>query len=92
MATTESTQFAGALPPPQGVEPTFENSPSPSQNIIALHTVCLLCVTLAVSTRLYTRFFLVKNVGLDDCMILDPLRACGGADMPVEQYSVPSHM
>ena len=65
-----------AAEPPPGVTPDYDN---PARNgVCRLFVVIPLLMALAtimVALRLYTRKFIVKNVGLDDCMwsMLRPL-------------------
>ncbi|KAF2682316.1 hypothetical protein K458DRAFT_57001 [Lentithecium fluviatile CBS 122367] len=66
-----ATGYLGALPPPPGVEPNFDDPPSQLSANIALHTVCLTAATLAVAIRLYTRTIVTKNkLGIDDFLCL----------------------
>lgn len=45
----------------------FENPETQAASNIALHTVMLFFVTLCVTIRIYTRFFITRQLGLDDC-------------------------
>ncbi|KAL4756285.1 uncharacterized protein BDW70DRAFT_166332 [Aspergillus foveolatus] len=61
----------GALPPPPGVEPNFENPPSQLHGNIALHASFLSVATLAVAMRLFTRLRILRmKLGMDDFFIL----------------------
>jgi hypothetical protein len=55
-----------SLPPPQGVEPNFDNPPS--SNLVAqiLIPILLTLVTLALLLRTYAKFFVMKMVHVDD--------------------------
>ncbi|KAK4212944.1 putative integral membrane protein Pth11-like [Rhypophila decipiens] len=58
---------SGLIPPPPGVTANFVDPPSQLQSNIALHTICLTLVTIAVGMRFYTRLFITKSgLGLDD--------------------------
>ncbi|KAL4995489.1 hypothetical protein BDV10DRAFT_174606 [Aspergillus recurvatus] len=57
----------GALPPPPGVEPNFEDPPSQLHGNIALHASFLSVATLAVAMRLFTRLRILRmKLGTDD--------------------------
>ncbi len=56
-----------ALPPPPGVTPNFVNPESRAGANIALHTTCLTLVTIFFAMRIYTRKFISRWIGWDDC-------------------------
>ncbi|KAL3431445.1 hypothetical protein BDV09DRAFT_198742 [Aspergillus tetrazonus] len=61
----------GALPPPPGVEPNFENPPSQLHGNIALHASFLSVATIVVAMRLFTRLRILRmKLGIDDFFIL----------------------
>ncbi|KAI4284885.1 MAG: hypothetical protein L6R38_001094 [Xanthoria sp. 2 TBL-2021] len=64
MAT--SRRPVGISPPPLGEMANFENPETQAASNIALHTVMLFFVTLCVTIRIYTRFFITRQLGLDD--------------------------
>lgn len=64
------TTIIEAMPPPPGEQANFTNPSNQSRNTIALHTVCLTLVILCVVMRIYTRSFISRQLGLDDCKIL----------------------
>lgn len=53
--------------PPPGILPNFNNPPNLHTSIFAAEAVCLTLTSLAVLIRLYTRHFLLRSVGYDDC-------------------------
>lgn len=61
--------------PPDGVTPDF-NSPNPLGALyIAIATCLLIISTMFVAMRLYTKIFLTRSPGWDDCKMLSRLRA-----------------
>lgn len=56
-----------ALTPPPGVTPNFENPENFFGTIIGTIVVCLTLTTFLAWTRIYTRLFITKSVGWDDC-------------------------
>lgn len=63
-----ASQWAGALPPPPGIEPNFIDPPSQRERNIALHTVLLTLVTIFIVMRVYTRAYITKaGFGIEDC-------------------------
>ena len=79
---SDSTMIIGALPPPPGVVPNFVDPVNHMKNAIALHTIMLSAVTLCISIRVYARYHIQKELGLDDCKSLylqyymSPLMIC----------------
>ena len=55
------------LAPPPGVTPNF-NDPFSLQpyNILTI-AICFALTTPSVAARLYTRYFIIKSVGWEDC-------------------------
>lgn len=88
-----------ALSPPPGVESNFEN-PQSRSSLTVIPSAAIVGITIIlVFTRMYTKVYILKSVGWDDCtsgvllaprplQVTDPLqiRAC------LQQYvrSVPS--
>lgn len=64
---SSSRQPVSLVPPPSGLESNFVNPPTQTAGTIALHTTCLSLATLCVAIRIYTRKFIMHDVGLDDC-------------------------
>lgn len=60
----------GALPPPPGVIPDFENPPSIAVGFQAGFGVCVGVSGLFVVARTYTRLRVMKKWGLEDCEYL----------------------
>ena len=55
------------LKPPAGVVPNFINPDNYQSTIIATLAVCLTVATLVTALRLCSKFFIIKNVALEDC-------------------------
>lgn len=53
--------------PPPGVIPNFVNPESHAYQLTITVAVCLAFVIIAVSMRLYTKQFITKSMGWDDC-------------------------
>lgn len=63
-----SAEIVGAMPPPDGVVPDFSlTRTSVQQKFIVTYAITLGIAILLVLLRLYTRLFLLKSFGLDDC-------------------------
>ncbi|KAI1465637.1 uncharacterized protein F4812DRAFT_104979 [Daldinia caldariorum] len=60
---------SGALQPPEGLEPNFDNPTSDVPGASAVFSVCLVLSTIAVLGRLYTRFFLLKQHYISDYIL-----------------------
>ena len=58
-----------ALKPPPGVIPNFDNPAGVQGEIFATLIVCLVVSTIFVWSRLYTRYFIIKSQGWDDCNV-----------------------
>ena len=57
----------GGLPPPAGVIPNFTNSYSITKVTVAAAIVFLALTTVTTSIRCYTKLFVVRKQGWDDC-------------------------
>lgn len=53
--------------PPNGITPNFVDPPSIGHRQTATNIVVLIVMIVVVLLRLYTRIFIVKSVGYDDC-------------------------
>jgi hypothetical protein len=53
--------------PPAGIEPNFIDPYTRGPAYIAVAVVCMALAFSFVATRLYTRFFVLKNPWWDDC-------------------------
>lgn len=62
----DSRQTVGLTPPPPGLQANFLHPQTAIKSAIALHTICLVFVTLCILIRIYTRHFISHNLGLDD--------------------------
>ena len=60
------------LAPPPGITPNFVNPPSIHLEASITLVICLAITTPLVWLRLYTRLYIMKSRGLDDCK----LRTC----------------
>ena len=58
--------------PPADTKPNFDDPASLDTIIYITKTITLTLTTLAVFIRIYTRRFLLRSVGYDDCMLLYP--------------------
>lgn len=59
--------FPGALPPPPGVIPNLVDPYSRASTVIIVNAVFLTIGTLFLVMRIYTRAFLSRALGADDC-------------------------
>ena len=59
--------IVGGLQPPPGITPNFVNPRSIEGTIAALVVVCVVTTTISTLLRMYTRVFIAKNHGMDDC-------------------------
>ena len=57
----------GALAPPSGVTPNFIDPYSIQNSLIAWSVVCLTLTSLTTAIRLYTKLYIVKAHGWEDC-------------------------
>ena len=64
---SSSGKVVGVAPAPPGHVANFVDPPTKTGGNIALHAVMLFFVTLCVGIRLYTRCFITRQPGLDDC-------------------------
>jgi hypothetical protein len=65
--TAKSEQIIALLPPPPGVTPDFDHPVSIAYRLVITIAICLSASTIAILLRLYTKFFIVHIVGVDDC-------------------------
>ena len=65
-ATVPLTEVPG-LTPPAGVTPNFNDPYSILNSLLAGVILCLTLATISIAIRLYTKLFLLKTHGLDDC-------------------------
>lgn len=56
-----------AATPPNGTIPNFVNPPSIGYQQTMTNIVVLVIMIIVVALRLYTRIFIVKSFGYDDC-------------------------
>ena len=56
------------LEPPTGVLPNFVNPYSYKDYILFTLILCLAMSTVLVAIRMYTRGFIAKSIGLEDCV------------------------
>ncbi|KAI4220652.1 MAG: hypothetical protein L6R36_007465 [Xanthoria steineri] len=66
-----SDRYTTVIPPPSGTQSNFVNPPNQTAAATALHAICILAVTCCVLVRLYTRKFIIHQIGWDDyCCVL----------------------
>ena len=66
-AALENLLNGPAAPPPAGITPNLENPPDQR---VALHIVAILTIsfsTCAVIIRIYTKRFVLRTMGYEDC-------------------------
>jgi len=56
-----------SLRPPPGVIPNFKHPPSLADALIAVDVVFLALMLVAVGVRVYTKGFILRSLGWDDC-------------------------
>ena len=56
-------RIVGTLPPPPGQTANFVNPENHDAETIALHSVCLVLITLFVGMRVYVRAFVLRQFG-----------------------------
>lgn len=56
-----------ALAPPAGVVPNLANPENQNVTIYAVLTISLFVTTLAVMTRIYTKAYVIRKIGWEDC-------------------------
>ena len=59
--------IVGLARPPPGVTPNFAHPESRGYRISITLIVCLVLCTGVVLLRLYTRYFITRMIGVDDC-------------------------
>ena len=59
--------FPGAAPPPPGVVPNLKHPVSRASSVITINVIFLGFALAFVLMRVYTRTFLTRNIGADDC-------------------------
>lgn len=80
-----SSEMVEAMPPPPDQKANFVDPLNQTVSTIALHTVCLTLITLCVAMRIYTREYILKQLGASDskalssfCIIRVFINADGG--------------
>lgn len=58
---------APAMVPPSGVIPNFIDPPNLQHRVIVTLALCLALSTLTVTLRICTKFFIVRQITIDDC-------------------------
>ena len=59
----------GGLPPPAGIIPNFTDPYSISKVILAANIMFLTMTTVTTSIRCYTKLFVMRKLGWDDCQL-----------------------
>lgn len=60
---------SGALAPPPGVTPNFENPPNRNGVAIGAYTLMVAVATFSIGVRIYGKGFLVRQFQLEDGLI-----------------------
>lgn len=68
-ATFKKLLEGPGLKPPPGIKSNFVNPPNEFETNIAVNSLCLVIGTTCVFTRLYTKFFIMRSHGWEDCML-----------------------
>lgn len=58
-----------AMPPPDGIIPNFANPPNLNKEITFTLALCMSVATLLISIRMYTKMFIIRSVGHEDCKV-----------------------
>ena len=56
-----------ALPPPKGIYSNLDHPQTLASSLIVVNAIFLSLMIVAVGIRLYTRVFLARATGWDDC-------------------------
>ena len=56
-----------ALAPPAGVVPNFVNPENQNVTIYVVLTISISVTMLAVMTRIYTKAYIIRKIGWEDC-------------------------
>lgn len=62
-----ATPGLGAMPPPKGLQPNFENPPNRNAEIITIACLLTSVSTILVAARTYTRLVVMGKSGWEDC-------------------------
>lgn len=65
----DNSPIIAVEPPPPGQVANFVNPYSDGYKIIVVNVVMLLFSSIVTGMRLFTRVYIVKGMGLDDCML-----------------------
>jgi hypothetical protein len=68
MNATIDLSLIAAAQPPDGVQSNFINPPNFDNATIATVVLCVFSTTLAVTARMVTKVFMIKQVATEDCM------------------------
>ena len=66
-AQVEELLNGPGLAPPNGIIPNFKDPSSQKQVVIAANVICLVIASIGLFIRVYTKVFLVKRYGWEDC-------------------------
>lgn len=55
------------MPPPAGVTPNFDNPYGRGETFTAVATTIIVVMIIFVINRVYTKYFILRNLGWDDC-------------------------
>lgn len=69
-AQLEALLNGPAATPSPGILPNFDNPPNLNISIHLSAAICIPLASLAVLIRLYTKCFILRSIGYDDCKCL----------------------
>ena len=55
------------MKPPMGVIPNFVDPPNQLDALLAVTSLCFIIATFCVAIRAWTRFYLMRTYGWEDC-------------------------
>ena len=61
-------EIVGALPPPPSITPNFVSPYTAQTAIIIVLVACLVITTVLDASRLYTKLYVIKEMGWEDRM------------------------
>lgn len=71
--TLQAILDAPAMEPPSGVTPNFIDPPNLQHRVTLTLALCITLSTLTVMLRICTKFFIVRQTTIDDCMFFCPV-------------------
>jgi hypothetical protein len=74
------------MPPPPGVTPNFTDPYSLARQCLAINTIFLALACVFVILRFYTRAWITRRVGWDDCKSIGPVLLISGIHTYVFEF------